>query len=81
MRLDYTRRARGVLKDLPLPIRKAFYKQAGLLVENLFHPSLRAKKFDEANDFWQARINRAWRFYFVIEGDRYVITNITPHPK
>jgi len=62
MRPDYTRRGRGVLKDLPLPIRKAFYKQAGLLVENLFHPSLRAKKFDEANDFWRARINRPGAF-------------------
>jgi len=81
MRPDYTRRGRGVLKDLPLPIRKAFYKQAGLLVENLFHPSLRAKKFDEANDFLAGENQPAWRFYFVIEGDRYVITNITPHPK
>ena len=81
MRLDLSKRARRVLKDLPAPIRKAFYKQAGLLAENLLHPSLRAKKFDESNDFWQARINRDWRFYFVIEGDMYIVTNITPHPK
>ncbi|MBZ5622966.1 MAG: hypothetical protein LAQ69_30165 [Acidobacteriia bacterium] len=81
MRLDYTKRARGVLTRLPAPIRKAFYKQAALLAENLLHPSLHAKKFDESNDFWQARINRDWRFYFVIEGDRYIVTNITPHPK
>lgn len=52
-----------------------------MLAENLLHPSLHAKKFDESNDFWQARINRDWRFYFVIEGDRYIVTNITPHPK
>ena len=31
-------------------IQKAFDKQVWLLVENLRHPSLRAKKYDEAND-------------------------------
>jgi hypothetical protein len=34
-------------------------------------PSLRAKKYDEAQDYWQARVNRDWRFYFTI----------IPHPK
>ena len=81
MRLDYTQRALGVLKNLPAPVRKAFYKQAGFLVQNLQHPSLRAKKYDESSDIWQARINRDWRFYFTIKGDTYVVSNITPHPK
>jgi len=51
------------------------------LENDLHHPSLRAKKYDEARDLWQARINRDWRFYFTIEGDTYRIQNITPHPK
>lgn len=51
------------------------------LLENLHHPSLRAKKYDEANDRWQARVNRSWRFYFIIEGDTYVILDVIPHPK
>jgi len=42
---------------------------------------LRAKKYDEANDVWQARVNRSWRFYFAIRGDEYVILSIIPHPK
>ena len=81
MKLDYTQRALGVLKNLPVAVRKAFYKQAGFLVQNLQHPSLHAKKYDESKGIWQARINRAWRFYFTIEADTYVVTNITPHPK
>jgi hypothetical protein len=32
MKLDYTQRALDVLKNLPAPLRKAFYKQAGFLV-------------------------------------------------
>ncbi len=65
----------------PPAIQKAFDKQVKLLVENLHHPSVRAKKYDEAGNIWQARVNRDWRFYFTVEGDTYTITNIIPHPK
>jgi mRNA-degrading endonuclease RelE of RelBE toxin-antitoxin system len=50
MKLDYTDSAFSALKNLPLPIRKAFYKQAAFLVGNLRHPSLHAKKYNEAED-------------------------------
>ncbi len=36
----------------PPSIRRAFDKQVKLLVENLHHPSLHAKKYDEAKDLW-----------------------------
>jgi len=62
-------------------VQKAFDKQVKLLVENFRHPSLRAKKYDESRDIWQARVNRDWRFYFLITGDTYLILNIIPHPK
>jgi mRNA-degrading endonuclease RelE of RelBE toxin-antitoxin system len=81
MRLRYTRNALATLNDLPFPIRKAFYKQAAFLVANLHHPSLQAKKYNEADDKWQARVNRSWRFYFTIQGDTYIISDIIPHPK
>ena len=45
------------------------------------HPSLRAKKYDEANDIWQARINQGWRFYFQIQDDIYVILTLIAHRK
>jgi hypothetical protein len=56
-------------------------KQLGFLLNQLRHPSLRAKKYDEANHIGQARVNRNWRFYFVILGDEYVILSIIPPPK
>ncbi len=65
----------------PAKVQKAFDKQAKLLVENLHHPSLRAKKYDERHDIWQGRVNRDWRFYFTIKDDTYIITSIIPHPK
>jgi len=65
----------------PPAVQKAFDKQVNLLVQNLRHPSLQAKKYNEAADIWQARVNRNWRFYFSIVGDTYVIRDIIPHPK
>jgi predicted lipid carrier protein YhbT len=65
----------------PQEIQQAFDKQSLLLLQNLRHPSLRAKKYDESNDRWQARVTRDWRFYFLIEGDTYILQDITRHPK
>jgi plasmid maintenance system killer protein len=62
-------------------VRKAFDKQSRLLLENLNHPSLRAKKYDEALGLWQARVNRNWRLYFTIEGGEYQLHDISAHPK
>ena len=53
----------------PARIRKLFDQKLIFLPQNLRHPSLRAKKYDEVQDIWQARVNDDWRFYFCIEGD------------
>jgi mRNA interferase RelE/StbE len=81
MKIRYNPIATRAFADAPSQIQKAFLKQAGFLVQNLHHPSLRAKKYDEKQDYWQARVNRDWRFYFTIEDDTYVILDIIPHPK
>ena len=74
----------AIVKDYteaPLAVQKAFDKPVKLLVENFRHPSLRAKKYDESRNSWQARVIRNWRFHFLITGDTYLILNIIPHPK
>ena len=81
MKIDYVPRALDALESAPIIVRKAFFKQGGFLGTNLKHPSLHAKKYDESRDLWQARVNKDWRFYFVITGDTYVIIDIIPHPK
>jgi mRNA-degrading endonuclease RelE of RelBE toxin-antitoxin system len=81
MNIDYLPRAQKSLQEAPATVRQAFFKQVKLLERNLRHPSLQAKKYDHASDLWQARVNRAWRFYFNIVGDTYVIRDIIPHPK
>ena len=81
MRLHYTERFRRSYESAPPSVRRAFDKQAAFLVHDLRHPSLRAKKYDEANDIWQARVNDAWRFYFQIQGETYLVLEIIRHPK
>lgn len=81
MKVRLTERADKDYAALGPALRKAFGKQLGFLLTQLTHPSLRAKKYDEAKDIRQARVNRSWRFYFVIRGDEYVILSIIPHPK
>ena len=62
MKLRYSKRALYALEAAPRAIRKAFYKQAAILLVNRNHPFLHAKKYSEAEGKWQARINRSWRF-------------------
>jgi len=81
MKIDYLPKALEALEDAPAEVRKAFFKQVVFLEQDVRHPSLRAKKYDESKDRWQARVNRDWRFYFNIVGDTYVIRDIVPHPK
>ena len=65
----------------PQQIQRAFDKQSALLLQNVHHPSLRAKKYDERRNLWQARVNQDWRFYSLIQNDGYLIVDIIPHPK
>lgn len=79
MNIRYAGHFKAALRKIPREIRRKFYKQAAYLVRDISHPSLRAKKYDETKDIWQARVDRHYRFYFVIEGDTYILTNITKH--
>jgi len=81
MKWQHSNRSRQDYSNAPAQIQKAFDKQVRLLAENLSRPSLRAKKYSENLDLWQARVNRDWRFYFIVEKDKYLIARIVPHPK
>ena len=81
MRLFLSARFMRSYEDAPLAIKKAFQKQGRLLISNIRHPSLHAKKYNEAEGIWQARVNLDWRFYFTIAGDTYYLVDIMKHPK
>lgn len=81
MRAAFSHRFVRQYAALPEERKVKFDKQLGFLLDNLRHPSLRAKKYDEALDIWQARLDQSYRFYFRIEGDTYRLLSIIPHPK
>jgi len=81
MRPHFSERFVQSYTTAPPAIQRAFDRKLELLLQDLRHPSLRAKKYDEARDLWQARVNQGWRFYFRIKGDTYQLIDITPHPK
>ncbi len=58
MRFRHTQRSREQVSSAPQHVQKALDKQLRFLLEDLRHPSLRAKKYDEATDIWQARVTR-----------------------
>lgn len=56
-----------------------FDKQLKYLLQNIRHPSLKAKKYDEERGIWQARADKNFRFYFLIEKDTYILLDIKKH--
>ena len=66
-------------KKFSKEIQDAFEKQVNFLLQDIRHPSLRAKKYDEGTDIWQARVTKNVRFYFRLDGDVYILLNIRKH--
>jgi len=81
MKIRRTTHFERAYKKAPQDIQAALDKQVLLLLQNLRHPSLGAKKYDESQGLWQARVTRDWRFYFIIENDTYDLVGLTAHPK
>ena len=81
MTASFTFRFRRQYQKLSEDRQAKFDKQLAFLLSNLRHPSLRAKKYDEANDIWQARVDDGYRFYFQIDREAYLLLSIIPHPK
>jgi len=50
MKVEYSDAVNETLANAPRAVQKAFFKQVTFLQQNLHHPSLRAKKYDEAKD-------------------------------
>jgi len=77
MRVSLTERAIATLADAQPAVQKAFIKQINSLARNLGHPSLHAKKYDEAQDLWRARITDDWA---LLLHDRQRRVNHHKHP-
>lgn len=64
---------------LSLSIRNKFDKQINYLLQDLRHPSVRAKKKQGETDVWEGRVDRFYRFTFTISEDVITLRAIGPH--
>ena len=81
MRLVRTPHFLRAYTKAPQTIQHAFDKQARLLLSNLSHPSLRAKKYDESRTSGKGASPGVGVLIFTIEGDTYALHEIKSHPK
>ena len=79
MNYERTPHFKREFQKLNQDVRDAFEKQVQFLLLDIRHPSLRAKKYDETRDIWQARVTRNVRMYFTIRGGTYILVNIKRH--
>lgn len=83
MRIIRTDSFKRDFQDLPQRIKRSTEKALRLLVANLRHHSLRAKKMEGqrdplGRDIWEARVTKAYRLTFVMEGDTYILRRVGP---
>jgi mRNA interferase RelE/StbE len=63
MDAHYTKRFLASHADASPLIQRAIDRRVALLLNNLRHPSLRAEKYNETRDIWQAWVTASWRLY------------------
>lgn len=66
-------------KKLPKEIRIKTEQSLRFLVENIHHPSLRARKMEGVRDIWEASVTMQYRITFEIRKDAYVLRRIGTH--
>jgi mRNA-degrading endonuclease RelE of RelBE toxin-antitoxin system len=81
MQIKIASKAIKQYKELSPIIKRKADKQFEYLLTDFRHPSLHAKKYNEQNELWQARIDINWRFYFYIIEPNYIIISVIKHPK
>jgi mRNA-degrading endonuclease RelE of RelBE toxin-antitoxin system len=84
MRYLRTASFKSQYQRLPERLQRRAEQALVFLLQNLRHPSLRAKKMEgqrdpEGRDIWEARVSQSYRLTFAIDGDTYILYRIGPH--
>ncbi len=81
MKTSFTPHFQRSYQKLPDEAKRAFKKQVNYLLKDILYPSLRAKKYSEGENIWQARITKSYRLYFQIKQGTYIFHDIVAHKK
>jgi len=76
---QFTKKFKKEYQALPKEIQNDFDKKLTLLLEDIFHPSLRVKKIQGTKDRWEGSITMKYRFTFEMHGNKAIFRTIGTH--
>ena len=74
-----TRQFKKQYKKLPAKIQTKFQKQIKLLIQDIRHPSVQAKKMQNTANIWEGRIDYQYRFTFKLIDETMILRAIGTH--
>jgi mRNA interferase RelE/StbE len=76
---QFTKKFKKEYQVLPKEIQANFDKKLSLLLENVFHPSIRAKRIQGTKNRWEGSITMNCRFTFELHGSKAIFRTIGTH--
>ena len=76
---QFTKKFKKEYQTLPKEIQDDFDKKLSLLLEDIFHPSLRAKRIQGTKNRWEGSITMKYRFTFELHGNKAIFRTIGTH--
>ena len=79
MALVFTKRFKKAYRKLPRHIQPKVKKALQLLQTDLRYPSLQVQKIRTADDVYEGRVDRKYRFSFHLSGGDIILRNVDNH--
>jgi mRNA interferase RelE/StbE len=76
---QFTKKFKKEYRTLPKEVQDNFDKKLSLLLEDIFHPSLRAKRIQGTKNRWEGSITMKYRFTFELHGNKAIFRTIATH--
>lgn len=76
---QFTKKFKKEYQELPKKIQNNFDKKLSLLLENMFHPSIRIKRIQGTKNRWEGSITMKYRFTFELHGNKAIFRTIGTH--
>ncbi len=76
---QFTKKFKKEYQTLPGEIQDNFDKKLSLLLEDILHPSLRAKRIQGTKNRWEGSITMKYRFTFELHGNKAIFRTIGTH--
>ena len=67
------------IRNLPKPVRKKFYWCLGMLIKDENYPSLRHKKIQGTDAYWEFTITMNYRCVYRKDSDRAFLAEVGKH--